>query len=209
MSNHLVRSLRRSRWRIYFLVLDFTSFNHDSFRDTISWECVVKDDCVRSGLIELKSFLLSKFYVDPIHRVLMSLPLFLLVPCKTRCFQVNFVRISVFFVHRIHRRKKYRLSFPQIWSTPVSILNLWWSVNCWHIRCDTCTRRNCSELKHCLVRKDQWDCVLNDLEELGDKEFLVLMDQYNIEIFSCCLCLLPSCSSIHHQTNIESAQICS
>ena len=30
--------------------------------------------------------------------------------------------------------------------------------------------------------KDQWDCVLNDLEELGDKEFLVLMDQYNIEI---------------------------
>ena len=27
--------------------------------------------------------------------------------------------------------------------------------------------------------KDQWDCVLDDLEELGDKEFLVLMDQYN------------------------------
>ena len=31
----------------------------------------------------------------------------------------------------------------------------------------------------------------NDLEELGEKEFLVLMDQYNIEIFSCCLRLLP------------------
>ena len=26
--------------------------------------------------------------------------------------------------------------------------------------------------------KDQWDCVLNDLEKLGDKELLVLMDQY-------------------------------
>ena len=39
--------------------------------------------------------------------------------------------------------------------------------------------------------KDQWDCVLNDLEELGDKEILVLTDQYKIEIFSCFLRLLP------------------
>ena len=39
------------------------------------------------------------------------------------------------------------------------------------------------------------------------KEFLVLTDQYNIEIFSYGLRLLPSCSSIHHQTNIESTQI--
>ena len=31
--------------------------------------------------------------------------------------------------------------------------------------------------------KDQWDCVLNDLEELGGEEFLVLTGQYNIEIF--------------------------
>ena len=57
--------------------------------------------------------------------------------------------------------------------------------------------------------KDQWDCVLNDLEELGDQEFLVLTNQYNIKIFYCCFCFLPSCSSIHHQTNIESTQICS
>ena len=48
-----------------FLVYDFSRFHH--FRDTISWECIVKDDCVRSCLIELHSFLLSKFYVDPIH----------------------------------------------------------------------------------------------------------------------------------------------
>ena len=46
----------------------------------------------------------------------------------------------------------------------------------------------------------------NDLEELGGKEFLALTDQCNIEIFSCCLRLLPSCFSIHHQTNAESAQ---
>ena len=57
--------------------------------------------------------------------------------------------------------------------------------------------------------KDQQDCVLNDLEELGDEEFLVLTNQYNIEIFSCCLRILPSSSSTYHQTNIENAQICS
>ena len=49
----------------------------------------------------------------------------------------------------------------------------------------------------------------NDPEELESKEFLVLTNQYNIETFSYYLRLLPSCSSTHHQTNIESAQICS
>ena len=63
------------------------------------------------------------------------------------------------------------------------------------------------ELAHFPVVKGQWDCVLNDLEELGDKEFLVLSSQYNIEIFSCHLRLLPLCSSTFHQTNAESSQI--
>ena len=45
--------------------------------------------------------------------------------------------------------------------------------------------------------KDQWDCVLNDLEEeLGDKEFLV----------SCFLRLLSLYSSTFHQTDVEIAQ---
>ena len=70
-----------------FSKMIFSSFHHNSFRDTRSWECVVKNGSVRSCLMELKSFLLSKFYVDPIHRVLMFLPLFLLVPSKTRCSQ--------------------------------------------------------------------------------------------------------------------------
>ena len=61
-------------------------------------------------------------------------------------------------------------------------------------------------LSHCPVVKDLWDCVLDDLEELGDQEFLVLMNQYNIEIFSCCLRLLPFCSSTFHQTSAESSQ---
>ena len=32
------------------------------------------------------------------------------------------------------------------------------------------------------------------------------MDQYNTGIFSCCLRLLPLCSSTFHQTNVENAQ---
>ena len=44
---------RRSRWCTYFLVYDFSSFHHDSLRDTIGWECIVKNDGVLSRLIEL------------------------------------------------------------------------------------------------------------------------------------------------------------
>ena len=51
----------------------------------------------------------------------------------------------------------------------------------------------------------QRDCVLNDLEELGDKQFLVLTDQFNLEIFSCFLRLLPLYSSTFHQTDVEIA----
>ena len=65
---------------MYFLVNDFSRIHHDSLRDTISWKRFVKDDCVRSCLIELESFLLSKLDVNPIHSVLMFLPYFLFVP---------------------------------------------------------------------------------------------------------------------------------
>ena len=54
--------------------------------------------------------------------------------------------------------------------------------------------------------KDQSDCVLNDLEELGGKEVLLKI-QYKTEIVSCFLSLLPCCSSSFRQTNVENAQI--
>ena len=46
---------------ILSLVRDFSSVHHDSLRNTMSWERVVEDDCVRSVLRKLKSFLLSKY----------------------------------------------------------------------------------------------------------------------------------------------------
>ena len=42
---------------------------------------------------------------------------------------------------------------------------------------------------------------------LEGKEFLVLTDQYSVQMFSCCLRLLSFCSSTFHQTNMVSAQI--
>ena len=115
---------RRTRWRIYFLVYDFSSFHPNNFRGTISWWCFVKNDGVRSCLIELQSFLLSKVDVDPIHRILMFLPCFVHVLCKTRCFQVDLVKILMVFVHGIHKQKEYCLfASAQIFDLPVSVLN--------------------------------------------------------------------------------------
>ena len=74
-SNHVSRKSSGAPEVIHVLFrMWFLRFHHNNFRGTISWECVVKDDGVRSCLIELKSFLLSKLYIDPIHRVLMFHP---------------------------------------------------------------------------------------------------------------------------------------
>ena len=99
---------------MYFLVCDFSSFHLNNFRNTISWECFVKNDSVRPCLIELQSFLQSKVDVDPKYRVLMSLPCFLQVPCMTWCIQVDRIRILMILVHRVHRLKEYCLSVVQI-----------------------------------------------------------------------------------------------
>ena len=46
-------------------------------------------------------------------------------------------------------------------------------MNWLHIQHDKCTWRNRLKNWHCPVKQDQWDCVLNDLEELGGDEFLL------------------------------------
>ena len=110
---------------------------------------VVKNDGVRSRLIELKSFPLRKIDVDPMHSVWMLLPCFMHVLCKTR-----------FIPSQLHPDLCVPCSLdPQTWRIPsvfcsnfvllVSILNSRWSVNWLHIRYDKCTRRNLSELVHC------------------------------------------------------------
>ena len=70
----------------------------------------MKNDCVRSSLIELQSFLQSKIDIDPIHRVLMSLPCFMHVLCRTWFIQVDCIEIPRIFVNGIHKQKDYCLS---------------------------------------------------------------------------------------------------
>ena len=66
----------------------------------------MKNDSVRSCLIELQSFLQSKIDVDPIYRVLMFLP----------CFVNDAVHSSAMtrFIQGIHKQKEYCLSVAQI-----------------------------------------------------------------------------------------------
>ena len=165
-----------------------------------SWERFLKDDCIRSSLIECQSFLNSKIDVDPIYCVLMSLPCIVQILCMTRYIQVDRIRILVTFVQRINKQKEYCLSVVQILTSKYqSRIDDRMQIDC-TIRHGVCTGRSCSELPHCPVTKDQQDCVLNDLEELGDTR-LFLKNQYSAGIFSCFLLLLPFFSSTFHQTN--------
>ena len=100
--------------------------------------------------------------------------------CLYDAWQIKLMWISVILAHGIKKYNTVCLSCLNF--VPLLILNLWWSANWLH----NCSRRNCPELTHCPVVKDQWDFVLNVLKELEDKEFLFLMGQNNTGIFSCC-----------------------
>ena len=134
-------------------------------------------------LIELQSFLLSKVDVDPIHRI------FDVFSTLSACFVQDAVLPSrscqdpCVLCPWDPQAERILSVCCSNFGLPVSILNSWWSVNWLHIRCDKCTRRNRWVLIHRRVMKDQWDCVLNDLEELGGKGILVLLDQYMWNLF--------------------------
>ena len=61
----------------------------------ISWKCFLKNDRIRSSLIECQSFADRKIDVDRIYRVLMFLPCIAQVLCTTWYIQVNLFRIFV------------------------------------------------------------------------------------------------------------------
>ena len=104
----------RPRWHVYFFVSDFSSFQSNNFWNTISWKNSLKDDCIRSSLIECQSFPDRKIDVDPIYRVLMSLPCIVQVLCTTWYIQVNLFKIVVTFVPRTNRQEENCLSLAWI-----------------------------------------------------------------------------------------------
>ena len=79
-----------------------------------SWKCSLKGDCIRSSLIECKSFSNRKININPKYRVLMFLPCIVQVLCSTWYREVNIFRIFVIFVPRINRQEEYCLSSAQI-----------------------------------------------------------------------------------------------
>ena len=109
-SNHVSRkSLEEAKVTHILSRIWLLQFPSEQLLETISWECFVKNDSVRSCSI---SSLQSKIDVDPIHRILMFLPCSMHVLCKTRCIQI--VSESLWFVHGSHRQKESCLSVAQI-----------------------------------------------------------------------------------------------
>ena len=115
---------RRPRWCMHFFVYDLSSFHPNNFRDTIIWQCFVKNDGVRSCLIELQSFLQGKIISTQYTASWCLFHPSLQVLCTTRYTQVDHIRIlsyqdTLVFVHRIHRQKVCWSNFD----LQVSILN--------------------------------------------------------------------------------------
>ena len=73
---------------------------------------ILKDDCIRSCLIELQSFFDdSKININPEYRILMPFPIVLHVSSTTRHRIINVFWISMIFIPWINRQKEHRLSF--------------------------------------------------------------------------------------------------
>ena len=173
------------RGDIYFLVCDFARFHHNNFRDTISWECIVKDDCITSCLIEFESFTLSKVLST---QYIVSWCLFHVFCLYHASLYGSLCSLSMGFT-----AVKNTVCLSLFEFCPPGI--------------NSELMMECKLIAHPYSCSEGSIAVLNDVEELGDKEFLVLTSQCNIEIFSCFLRLSPLYSSTFDQTNFESSQI--
>ena len=99
----------------------------------------------------------------------MSLPYLMDASCMTRIIQIDRIKILMILIHGIHKQKECCLSVAQILSSRYQSW-IWRNLNWPHIQHVKCTRRNCLESTYCPEVNYQWDCVLNDLEELRDKQ---------------------------------------
>ena len=80
----------------------------------MDWECSLKNNCIRSCLIECQSFFDRKINIDPRYRVLMSLPCTVHVSRETWYREVNIFRVFVTFISWINRQEEHCLSSAQI-----------------------------------------------------------------------------------------------
>ena len=141
---------KKPRWHKNFVVFDFSRFHHNSCRDTISWECIVKG-WLRYILFDRTSIL---FVEQAVYRP--NTPCPGVFSTSSACTMQDMVwsnqaHTDLCVPCSLDSQPKRTLSvFPFLnIDLPLSILNLWGSVNWLHIRCDKWTRRNRSESTHC------------------------------------------------------------
>ena len=92
----LQESVGGGRGHIYLLVYDFF------FRDTISWECIVEDDCITSWWDRTSILLSWASCISTKYTVSWCLLHFCLYDAETWFGQIKLMRIFVILIHGIH-----------------------------------------------------------------------------------------------------------
>ena len=95
-------------------IQNFSSLQSHNFWNTISWKCSLKDNCIRSCLIECQSLFNRKVNIKPKYRVLVPLPCTVHVFRSTWYREVNIFRIFMICVSWINGQEEYCLSSSQI-----------------------------------------------------------------------------------------------
>ena len=137
---------RRSRWHEDFCVFDFYSFHRNNFRNTISWKCFWKDDCIRSSLVwNVNPFSTEDWCRPKKPRLDVFSMLCAGIVHDAGTLQVNLVRILVTFCPLDQQAERVLSVFCSNFDLQVLIPNWWENVKWKHIRHGRCTGRSCSE----------------------------------------------------------------
>ena len=123
----------------------------------------------------------------------------LLVRCKTWFGQIKLLRNPVILIHGIHGCKEYRLSFPAWILSKLTAHPIWYMYSKKLFGINTLSWRVGS-----MGFPPEWPWRVGWV-----KNFLSWWISTILKSFLVASRLLSSCSSTFHQTNIESAQMCS
>ena len=126
---------RDLRWwttrQVLFFIQFLSIFQSFSSYNAMGWKCSLKNDGIRSRLIELQSFSDRKINVNPKYTVLMSLPCILQVSRSTWYRVVDILWIFVTCISWINKQEECCLSSAQILTSKYqSIVNNRVKIDC-------------------------------------------------------------------------------
>ena len=136
---------RRARWPIYFLAYDFSSFHPNNFRDTISWECFMKNDSVRIVFDRTSILSSEQSWCRPHTPYFWCFFHALYMYDAWRGSFKSIVSGSLWFLSMGSTGRKNTVCLLLKFWPPVSIPNWRWNVNWLHIQHDKCPGRSRSE----------------------------------------------------------------